>query len=190
MSLETDVKKVIREHQPERSASILMMERVPYLFSDDWDEFRQWRGSLARDLGLDPCDIFLTGSSAVGISLNPYKDFRDFRPNSDIDLAIISPFHFDLSWRVIRATRKRDVDLQTWSIIQEHKAKYIFYGCIACNKILPHFPFAATWLAAFDRAAKAPATFGREISARIYRDTESLRSYHVANLRKIKSDLS
>ena len=82
------------------------------------------------------------------------------------------------------------MDSQTWAIIQEHKNKFIFFGCIACNKILPHFPFAAEWLAAFERAAKIPKTFGRDISARIYRDTESLRSYQTANLRKLKTELS
>ncbi len=181
------LKQNLTNHSPMRLASSLLLERIPYLFDDDWNEYRSWRAELAGLLEVDPSDVYFTGSSAVGLSLNPHKNFRSFNERSDIDLAIISPLHFDLAWRFIRSLKRSRINPQLWSTIQEHKENYIYWGCIASEKFLADLPFGASWLAALKKMSENDVTKDRSIKARIYRDAASLRSYQANNLKKIKA---
>lgn len=140
------IKTQIKYDSASALASELVLERIPAIFGDDWALFRQWRAVLSGKLGVDPCDIVITGSAAAGFSLNPDKNLSLFDADSDIDIAVISPFHFDTAWRVLRETRSSQVSETDWGYVQEHKKYYIFEGCIALDRILHLMPFAAAWM--------------------------------------------
>jgi hypothetical protein len=79
-----------------------ILERIPHVFGGDQLRYNEWRKHLAEKIDVDPCAIALTGSASVGISLNPNKSFRGFDERSDIDVAVISSYHFEIAWRFIR----------------------------------------------------------------------------------------
>ena len=82
-----------------------IIERTPHIFGSDVLQYIHWKRQLADAIGVDPCAIVLTGSSSVGISLNPAKNFRNFDAGpkkSDIDVAVVSSFHFEIAWRYLR----------------------------------------------------------------------------------------
>src|SRR3954466_2890922 len=77
-------------------------ETTPHLFGASRAAYLQWKSRLAEDLGVSWLDVVLVGSAAAGYSLSPYKKFKQFSSDSDIDVAIMSPYYFDLAWRWMR----------------------------------------------------------------------------------------
>lgn len=183
------LKNQILGEPPWKLASELVLERIPFVFDENWPDFRSWRSDLGKMLEVDPCDIILTGSAAVGHSLNPYKSLRAFDELSDIDVAVISPYHFDVAWRTLRSRKQTEVSSQIWDSIVSHRKNYVFEGCIACDQVLTILPFAVQWLEAFSRMKNVAPTEERIIRARIYRDFSSLRSYQARGLESLRAGL-
>jgi hypothetical protein len=168
-----------------------ILERIPHVFDADQLKFIEWRRALADKIGVDSCAIVLTGSAGVGISLNPNKDFRRFDERSDIDVAVVSSYHFEVAWRYLRDMKSGYYRLGQGArrSVDDHRAKYVYFGTIATDQILEHLPFGKEWLIALSEMAKLNPTEGRDIKARVYRDFESLRGYQVSNVRKLSNDV-
>lgn len=171
-----------------------ILDRVPAIFASR-EQYAKWRGTLASDLGVDPLCLVVVGSTAVGVSLSPKteKHLKAYHDESDIDLAIVSPLHFEEAWQFLRGLgpaanlqgRPDIADLLRW-----HRRSLVFDGTIATDQLLPHLPFAARWQGALGRAGNAEPTQDRDVKARIYRDFESLRVYHRRNVESIKAGLT
>ena len=161
-----------------------IFDRCPAVFQSR-DDFIKWKLELAQQLDVDAASITLVGSAAVGVNLNPNKSFREFNQKSDIDVAVISQYHFQTAWRYLRVNGKARYKLNQKQKIawDEHVKKLIFWGTIATDKLLPLFPFAPTWAQAALEASKAAAIADREVKFRIYADYEALRSYQVQSVR-------
>jgi hypothetical protein len=162
---------------PDRAASQLVLERIPYIFQNSWPNFRTWRADLASRLDVDPCDIYIAGSAASGVSLSPYKNFRAFNATSDIDVAVVSPFHFDQAWRILRTARRTFLDESQWQAVQSHRTNYIYWGCVATDRVLPLMPFAREWQIGLAHIEGLAPVNGRSMTVRLYRDNRSLRDY-------------
>jgi len=67
-----------------------IIERVPFIFNNDLENYIGWKEKLSKLIGVDSKAIVFTGSSSIGCSLNPKKNFREYEKGSDIDVAIIS----------------------------------------------------------------------------------------------------
>jgi hypothetical protein len=114
-----------------------------------------------------------------------------FDQGPDIDVAVISAYHFEEAWRYLRnmgseyfklrPTAKRSVD--------DHRTRYVYYGTIATDQILERLPFGKRWLIALSAMAREYPTEGRLITARVYRDFDSLRGYQVINVRRIGEEV-
>jgi hypothetical protein len=168
-----------------------IMERTPFIFKDDHLSFLQWKAKLAKELGVDSCSLIFTGTASVGISLNPYKNWKAFDSESDVDVAVISLYYFEESWRFFRNLGSSWLRLKDRerAIIKEHVDHYVYWGTIATDKILHVLPFGKQWQRVLADMARIPPTEGRDIKVRIYRDFESLRSYHIRNLKNLQRDL-
>src|SRR5215468_1102254 len=81
----------------------LLFEQVPFVFSGAWPTYRSWRMGLATGLEVDPSEIIIVGSAAVGFSLSPTKGLRPFDKTSDIDVAVISHHFFSQAWHHLRS---------------------------------------------------------------------------------------
>lgn len=164
-----------------------ILDRTPHIFADDRSEYLRWKETLSQKLSIDSKSIVFTGSSSVGFSLNPSKKFKSFDENSDIDLAIVSDLHFDISWKYLRnmGTRRFDLTIRQKQHIQEHVTRLIYWGTIATDKILEILPFGKDWELVLLELAKHEPINGKEINIRIYKDFESLRQYQINNLKNI-----
>jgi len=98
------LKRAILGVQPGDFVSAHVLEPIPNLFAGDLGLWIAWKTRLALLLEVDPYEVVLTGSGAVGFSLNPSKSFASFHAGSDVDVAVISSHHFDLAWRYLRRT--------------------------------------------------------------------------------------
>lgn len=173
--------------------SLHILDRIPALF-ESRHEYAVWRAKVAKGLGVDPLNLLIVGSTSVGISLspNPAKFMKPFHNESDVDLAVVSARHFDEAWRWLRnlgpveslhATAKDTADLLKW-----HRRSLVFDGTIATDKLLSYLPFGSDWASVLGRAGTLAPTQDRDVKARIYRDFDSLRSYHQRNVEKLMLD--
>src|SRR5436190_1208070 len=98
----------------------------------------------------------MVGTSAIGVSLNPRKFFKVFDQGSDIDVAVISSYHFTIAWRFLRAQghRRTHVDAKTRIAWNEHVNRFIYWGTIATDKLLGILPFGKEWLSAVNQMTR------------------------------------
>lgn len=174
---------------PDLVASVWILNRTPYPFGGDTRLYENWRRELAQRIEVDPSEVVITGSSAFGISLNPNKNYRKFDCKSDIDVAVISDYFFTSSWRYLRnlGSGIHGLPQPAKQSVRDHVQKYIYWGTIATDKLLPYLPFGKKWLEALDEMSKKPPTVGRDIKIRVYKDFDSLRSYQVNNLKNLRA---
>lgn len=176
---------------PHLVAQRWVIDRTPHLFNDDQAAFVDWKSTLASSIDVDGRAITIIGSAGVGFSLSPQKQFRDFDHHSDIDVAIISSYHFDVAWRAIRSfgTKIHALNAKQRSSLEDHKSRLIYWGTFDTKHLLPRLPFGKNWFKAFEKMSQHDPTRDRDINARIYRDFESLSAYHTNNMKKLRQNL-
>jgi hypothetical protein len=177
------------QEPPEHLASVWILDRIPHPFEGDAKKFALWRIELSKLIEVDASELVIIGSGAFGISLNPNKNFRAFDEKSDIDVAIVSEYFFNTAWRHLRnmGSDIHSLPPAAKQSVHDHVTKYIYWGTVATDKILPYLPFGKKWGRALDRMAKHEVTYGRTIKARIYKDFDSLRAYQVNNLKGLRT---
>jgi hypothetical protein len=174
----------------EVAASTYLMERIPFVFANDWELYRAWKRKLAKLIDVDPLNITIIGSGGIGFSLSPHKNFKPFSKTSDIDVAVISEHYFLVSWRALRGLKLPDVrNYKDREAIKEHRTNYIYWGTIATDKVLHYLPFVRPWTEALSSMAGERPTEEREIKIRLYRDYDALRAYHMSGLETLKTTL-
>lgn len=168
-----------------------IIEKIPHVFSDDLDSYIRWKENLGSKIGVDSRAIAITGSASVGFSLNPEKNLKIFSAASDIDVAIISQYHFDIAWHFLRnlGTKIHSFSQREKNAIEDHRTRLIYWGTIATDKIIQLLPFGQQWVNALNEMSDFAPTKGHEVNARIYKDFEALRAYSLNNLRQIKEKI-
>lgn len=183
-----EFKKSLQDRGISPTIDLHLMDRIPFVFGEDWELFRNWKRRLGGLLEVDPRNITIVGSAAMGFSLNPHKNFREFGTHSDIDVAIVSEFHFSSAWRALRMTNLSKISrTKERQAIVEHREKYIYFGCIAADKVMPLLPFKIAWTEAVAAMAGERPTEERDIKLRIYRDYDALRAYHLQGMETMKT---
>jgi hypothetical protein len=189
----TNVKKALLSERVESFAARRLFDTVPFIFEHPPD-CTEWKLRAAELLAVDPCSVYIIGSACSCVSFNPNKSFKVFdegRP-SDVDIAVISHYHFELAWRQLReiGAGKYKLDAGGQASLAEHRDHHVFSGMFATEKILPVLPFAKEWLRASVELSKQAPMEGREIKFRLYRDSYSFVTYHVNGLRKLREQLT
>ena len=172
----------------DRVASHFLLERVPYLFSGDHNAYIEWKHELASRIGVDARALCLVGSAAIGISLNPNKNYKSFDDDSDIDVAAISDYHFDVAWTWMRnlGSERFRLPRVAQSSIEQHRTQLVYFGAIASDQIIQYMPFGRLWTEAISYVKGLAPIDGRDVNVRIYRDFSALRSYQVRNLTRLR----
>lgn len=160
-----------------------VVEKLPHIFNGNYESFLQTKLKLSKLLKVDSCSIIFVGSACTGFSLSPFKNLREFNEKSDIDIAIVSHYYFDVAWHAIRNTNPFDYNTEVQSAIKEHATKFIYWGTIATDKILGIMPFAKEWIHAQEVISKEPVFENRKVNFRLYQDHEALRAYHLRNFK-------
>ena len=161
-----------------------IFDRVPHCFGEDRTKYVAWKRKLALSLGVDPADLTVVGSAAVGVSLNPYKNFRVFGANSDVDVAVISSYYFQTAWRFLRQSGsiRAKLGVKERGSWDEHRSNLIFWGTVATDRLLSRFPFGAAWRAALDEI-DAQGGLDNPVNVRVYSDYEALRTYQLMSVK-------
>ena len=183
--------EIIKEKNSNEFISYYLFESIPFIFSDV-NQYIGWKDILSEELELDNADIKIIGSAALGYSLNPEKKFKIFDESSDIDIALISPYYFDIAWRFMRDIKPSlfyKLNGRARYEISCHRKKYIYWGTIATDKILVYLPFARKFNRAIEKLSLIEPTKNYDINFRIYKDFTSLRLYQRNNLEKLQSAL-
>ncbi len=184
------ISSLLESSNLEEFASRALFTRTPHVFDADDAGYLGWRHSAASLLGADALNVFIVGSGATGVSLNPRKHFRQFGPHSDIDVAVISPWHFDTAWRSIRRQPTHSLSKTKKQAISKHESHHVYWGTITTDSILALLPFAKEWLHARSKMQNEPPTEDRDIRFRLYRDIDSLRIYQVRSLATARTELA
>jgi hypothetical protein len=186
-----ELKTAIFGTEPGVFVSRHLFESVPHAFSGDLERWIDWKTRLGRHLEVDPAEMVLTGSSAVGFSMNPSKNYAAFHPGSDIDVGVISAHHFEIAWRYLRRSRPGWLLLppETRRALKWHRNNYVFSGAIATDMILSLLPFGQAWQTGLDDMATQHPTLDHEVRLRIYRDYDALRTYQVGCVEKLRRAL-
>jgi hypothetical protein len=186
-----DLGKAVVDRNLEELLSELLFERVPFVFDNSWADYRTWRLFLASAIKVDPSEIIIVGTAAVGHSLAPAKGLKPFDAYSDVDVAIVSHYFFSEAWHHLRSIDLTLTPLtppQKAAVI-EHQKRYIYWGCVATDRLLPLLPFATAWLEARAALTARAPTVDREINFRIYRDFRALRAYQLRGLQRLRDAL-
>ena len=154
-----------------------ILEHTPYIFDNDEKNYIEWRMEISKMMRVDPSDIHITGSAALGFSLNPHKNFKLFDEKSDIDICIISHLFFDIAWYDLIHTKRSNLPPKMQTALDEHRNRLIYWGTIATDKLLPLLSFGRDWDKIITQNSNLPALAGRTINFRIYKDTLSFRNY-------------
>lgn len=160
-----------------------ILERIPYIFKENRLDYLTVKSFISDNIKVDSCSIFFVGSCAVGFSLNPNKLFKPFDENSDIDIAVISHYFFDVAWRTIQDIDFSSISYPIQQIITEHRNRYIYWETIALDKIIGIMPFAKEWLETIESLKRLENLNNRNIAFRLYRNPEALKRYHINNLK-------
>lgn len=169
-----------------------LLETIPHVFGTNLSDYLYWKSRLSNAIGVDSKAILIIGSSCLGFSINPNKNFKSFDDGSDIDIAIISQYFFDVSWRHIRNLKSSEYHSYSGLIqasLRDHTERLIYWGTIATDKILPILPFKMEWSDAANLMRTIAPTTDRDINFRIYKDFESLRAYQIYGLKKLQLKL-
>lgn len=176
---------------PKEFVSHFIFEAIPFAFQGDLAAWIVWKTMLAESLEVDPYDIVLTGSAAIGFSLNPNKRFKRFDDKSDFDCGVVSQYHFEVAWRYLRQQRPAWLSLPNANkrAIEMHRKNYVFSGTIATDSMLGLLPFGQEWQIALDKMSSLGPALNRDVKLRIYRDFDALRQYQARNIEQLRVSL-
>lgn len=182
--------RLVGENDPRDTVSLGVLDRLPFTFESK-NQYLKWRDELGADLGLDGRDISLVGSAASGRSLSSRKRFGVFDNKSDIDIAVVSPHHFDVAWRWFQKTNPNlitGLDDRGRDLFLQHGKKYIYQGMVATDYFLSYLPFGTSWLEALQRSERhlPDQLRGRIMRLRIYRESAALRAAQTEAVRIYK----
>jgi len=152
--------------------------------------------STKFQIQLDPSQVCVVGSAKLGFGLfgkrisdtESLTPFREFRPDSDIDLAIISKELFECLWHELAIFANSQL-YTPWN--SQKLGDYFIYGWIRPD----HFPHSARlrrcddWWDCF-RSLSSSRIFGyRTIRGGLYHSIEHLKYYQINSLNKCKKEL-
>jgi len=172
----------------------------PDPFAFEGLDFRTVARTVSRELAVDANGIFLIGSGAIGLSLNPQNtvngSLRPYDDDSDLDLAVISEFYFETAWRDLRRATQpifamTSIDERIRKNLSWQK-KALFDGAIVAHKLLPTLSFGSSWNLALIRAGSTIAQMldaERELNIWIYRDYWSLRNYVAKSVVRCREEI-
>ena len=166
-----------------------ILESTPYVFKDKETEYIRWREFIADKLKIDPCNIYITGSAALGFSLNPTNSLRKFSARSDIDVSIVSSHFFDVAGYDLLHEKRSNLTPKMQNALDDHRNRLIYWGTIATDKILPLLSFGAGWDKIIQESRIYDFLENRDINFRIYKDTSAIRNYLIGSVNSCKNYL-
>ena len=134
------------------------------------------RSKIADEFKLHPSAVVIVGSCRMGFSIAPRKRFRAAKPDSDLDVALISLERFDQYWDDVFAYSAQD---SAWKRSDEYRefVRMLFNGWIDPRGLpnVHRFEQATRWSSFFGELMQSRQFGPRRISAHLYRTWSRLR---------------
>ncbi|WP_155299120.1 hypothetical protein [Deinococcus kurensis] len=156
---------------------------------------------ISQSLNVDPANIIIVGSAKTGISMSPSKFGRQFLPESDIDVIVISPSIYDDFWLTIAEfayPHKSVIDSHLRTITKDVMRQF-FWGSLHVPSLTPYEityseryanlrDYRSQWFTAFKGLSKYynyPEFSARTVKGRLYRSLEHAKMYHRSGVQEI-----
>ena len=153
------------------------------------------RSEVADHFELHPNEVLVVGSTKLGFSVVPDKQYRLFHETSDIDVALVSSTLFDEFWKEVFDYRS---DGPYWPEYNDF-VRYFFRGWIRPDK-LPRssmFPLRENWWDFFQTITNSGRYGNYKIFGGLYKSYFFLENYQkicvqecVNNLEENNADIS
>lgn len=154
--------------------------------SKKYDDFKKF---MSDKLDIPFNNIAIVGSAKTKFSFSPYKEFKEFGENSDLDLIIVSKYYYKKIWAAYRKVAN-----ESFLHNYEKKAGNIFNGFIGIkdsdntygNEELNDWQ---RLVRTFKAELQLKFHINHEINYRVYADWESVQDYHMRGINKLKEGL-
>jgi len=176
-----------------------------YLFNDgNWyfeespdggqfGDYHDFKKLVGKAFGIRPHGVVIVGSAKLGYSLSPPKKFKVFDDKSDIDVAIVSAPHFESIWEAVLHAHYSGVPIKKEETIDGLLMDDIFRRFITLREdfefVSNHLRDAQVLLGEVQKKVAAPLAISNTLKFRIYRDVDSLHSYHEWSTAKLVEEL-
>jgi hypothetical protein len=157
-----------------------------YVFSEDDDKYFELKKIIANQFNLNPENVIMIGSAKLGFSIVPFKLWKSFDEESDIDMVIISESIFDEFWHDLY-----DFNLELMNRTVEEQTRfdkflnYFFKGWLRPDLFPFSYPKKNKWFDFFRNISYGE--FGkRKITGAIFRNLYFYENYHIRNLKNIR----
>jgi len=155
-------------------------------FSSDYDQFKKY---ISRNLQIPFNNVSIVGSAKTRYSFSPTKNFSEFHNKSDFDLIIVSNKLFNNIWEAYR-----QISSSQYLHDYNNKCGNVFNGFVSLkdddstygNEILENWQ---KLILSFKAGLQLKFNIQHDINYRIYSDWESVESYHLKGITKLKNTL-
>lgn len=193
MEVDEFKRRLTADRLDELANNVLLADGAAHVTGAQFEIIRQ---KIAAVYGLGAADVrvVITGSAKLGFSLIEKRNddgtlrprFRLFGPDSDIDVAVLSPKIFDGVWFELSSYAAN----RPWFPLEHKKlGPYLVSGWLRPD----HFPYGASllncrkWFPLF-ASLSADIRFGRrKVRAGLFHSFEQLRQYQLRSLRDAQS---
>ncbi|HKV93025.1 MAG TPA: hypothetical protein VJW20_10790 [Candidatus Angelobacter sp.] len=169
--LDTTIGKMVAASVPHRSiARRLLLYDFNHVFTSDPDRGFQILNTICEYFKLPFSAVKVVGSAQTGYSYYSEHDFR--KGDSDLDIAIISPFLFQeysqtIYWMTQRYTDQTKFPRKEGVSVAQDFRLYLGSGLFRPD-LMPECTLKANWLSFFNRLSTKHTDVFRNINAAIY----------------------
>ncbi len=169
-----------------------VLHGTPFVFNGRDDDFYEFRKRIANKFSIPFHEIYITGSAKLGYS--PFKN-KDFDYDSDIDVAIISPYLFEtimksISQYQVRFRKARAVVRERELSMYHEFLEYVALGWIRPDKLPISFQmrtFKNDWFDFFQGISNGKSEAGNyKVNAGVFQSYEHLEDYIAGGLNDIR----
>ena len=137
------------------------------------EQYFELKYEISRHFELHPSQVIVVGSGKLGFSIVPYKRYREFGDQSDLDVAIVSDNLFDFLWEAV-------FDHYSGGIFWETELQfkhYMFQGWLRPDHLPVTFPTKGEWFEYFRQLTVSQRFGPYKVSAGLYRSWHYLETY-------------
>jgi len=159
-------------------------EEDPLLYYDKFKKF------ISSKLNIHFHNISIIGSAKTKFSFSPIKNFKEFHENSDFDIVLVSNDLFMYFWSAFYHISQNQRIKNYTSLTSS-----VFRKFISVKDDDPHYESEAlkSWqrkLTEFKTQLQLEYKIYSDVNYRIYANWESVESYHLNGIKKLKEKLN
>ena len=186
-----DISKIKNEEEIIDFCRKYLIHGIPYIFTDNQDDYYEFRKRIANQFDIKFYEIYITGSGKLGFSPLKQKKFDD---DSDIDVAIISSQLYEKMLEPIydyqMELRQARKSINVRELEQYHSfLEYTAIGWIRPDKLPKSFGVGILKQSCFDFFKSI--SYGRsevgnyKVSAGVFKSYSYFERYTISSLKQI-----